>query len=146
MDINNLQEQLFVFLKANSTQAFSAQSLTDGLHLNETQAFTKVVQALAALERARKVKVTEAGDFQYNAESEGVIGIFKSNDKGFGFVKYDDNAEDIFINPDNTLLALQGDEVRIKVLSKGDAVSGKGPEGQVVEIMTRHSTQLVGEF
>lgn len=146
MDINNLQEQLFVFLKANSTQAFSAQSLTDGLHLNEMQAFTKVVQALAALERARKVKVTEAGDFQYNAESEGVIGIFKSNDKGFGFVKYDDNAEDIFINPDNTLLALQGDEVRIKVLSKGDAVSGKGPEGQVVEIMTRHSTQLVGEF
>ncbi|GAK31453.1 exoribonuclease R [Weissella oryzae SG25] len=146
MEENTLQDQLFGFLKANSTQAFSAQNLTDGLHLADSQAFTKVVQALAALERARKVRVTQAGDFQYNADSEGVIGIFKANDKGFGFVHYDEQAEDIFINPDNTLLAQQGDEVRVKLITKPDSANGRGPEGRVMEIITRHFTQLVGAF
>lgn len=146
MEANALQDQLFGFLKANSSQAYSAQSLTDGLRLDDAQAFTKVVQALAALERNRKVLVTETGDFQYNAQAEGIIGTFKSNDKGFGFVHYDENADDIFINPDNTMLAMQGDEVRVKLLTKGDGTTGRGPEGQVLEIVTRITTQLVGEF
>jgi ribonuclease R len=146
MDASTLQNQLFGFLKANSTQAFSAQSLTDGLRLDDAQAFTKVVQALASLERERKVRVTESGDFQYNAETEGVIGTFKANDKGFGFVHYDEQEEDIFVNPDNTLHAVQGDEVRVKILTKGDATSGKGPEGQVLEIVNHALTQLVGAF
>jgi ribonuclease R len=146
MDANMLQDQLFGFLKANSTQAFSAQTLTDGLRLDDAQAFTKVVQSLAALERAKKVVVNETGDFQYNSDAEGVIGTFKSNDKGFGFVHYSDTEEDVFINPDNTLLAVQGDEVRVKLLTKGDAATGKGPEGKVLEIVTRNYTQLVGEF
>lgn len=146
MEVNVLQDQLFGFLKANSTQAFSAQTLTEGLRLDDSQAFTKVVQALAALERARKVWVTPAGDFQYNADSEGIIGIFKSNDKGFGFVHYDENEEDVFINPDNTMLAQQGDEVRVKLLTKGDSNNSRGPEGRVLEVITRNFTQLVGEF
>ncbi|MBC6498415.1 hypothetical protein H7R52_05245 [Weissella confusa] len=69
---------------------------------------------VSAKERGGKVKVNEEGAFQYDAEKEGIIGVFKSNDKGFGFVHYDDKEEDVFINPDNTMFAVQGDEVRVK--------------------------------
>ncbi|WP_419155030.1 ribonuclease R [Weissella minor] len=141
---NNLQDQLYGFLKANSAQAFPAQTLVDGLRLPDDNAFTKVVQALAALERVEKVKVNEAGAFQYNADKEGVIGEFRANERGFGFIRYDDNADDIFVNPDNTLFALQGDQVRVKILNKGDG--NRGPEGQVIEIMHRSREQMVGEF
>ncbi|MBC6498414.1 hypothetical protein H7R52_05240 [Weissella confusa] len=48
MDAQNLQDQLFGFLKANPTQAYPAQTLADGLRLDDANAFTKVVQALAA--------------------------------------------------------------------------------------------------
>ncbi|MDR3190038.1 MAG: ribonuclease R [Lactobacillaceae bacterium] len=146
MDAKQLQDQLFGFLKANPTQAYPAQSLTDGLRLDDSQAFTKVVQALATLERDHQVRVTDAGDFQYDGEHQGIIGTFRSNDKGFGFVKYDDNAEDIFVNPDNTLLALNLDEVRVKLLTKGDPATGKGPEGKVEEITARHLESVVGIF
>ncbi|WP_446002196.1 ribonuclease R [Weissella viridescens] len=141
---NNLQDQLYGFLKANPSQAFPAQTLVDGLHLPGDNAFTKVVQALAALERDEKIKVNDDGAFQYNAEKEGVIGEFRANERGFGFIRYDDNADDIFVNPDNTMLALQGDQVRVKLLNKGDG--NRGPEGQVVEIMHRSRERMVGEF
>lgn len=144
MTDENLQSQLYGFLKANSSQAFPAQTLVDGLRLEETNAFTKVVQALAALERVEKIKVTDDGDFQYNEQKEGVISNFRANDRGFGFAHYDDNEPDIFINPDNTLFALQGDEVRVKFLSKGDG--DRGPEGQVVEIVNHGRTQVVGTY
>ncbi|MCT8395539.1 ribonuclease R [Weissella soli] len=146
MDAQQLQEQLFGFLKANPTQTFSAQALTDGLRLNDAQGFTKVVQALAALERAKKVKVSDSGDFQYDDGSQGIIGVFRSNEKGFGFVKYDEKEDDIFVNPDNTMLALNLDEVRVNILTRGDAANGKGPEGKVEEIIKRHIESVVGEF
>lgn len=144
MTEENLQNQLYGFLKANSSQAFPAQTLVDGLRLEETNAFTKVVQALAALERVEKIKVNDDGNFQYNEQKEGVICNFRANDRGFGFAHYDDNEPDVFINPDNTLFALQGDEVRVKILSKGDG--DRGPEGQVVEIVNHGRTQVVGTF
>ncbi|MBM7618003.1 ribonuclease R [Weissella uvarum] len=143
---NNLQSQLYGFLKANPSQAFSAQTLADGLHLPGDNAFTKVVQALAALERDEKVRVNDQGEFQYNAQKEGSIGEFRANERGFGFIRYDENEDDIFVNPDNTMLALQGDQVRVKILNKGDGAGSRGPEGQVVEIMNRAREQMVGEF
>src|SRR5699024_6015517 len=100
MDLQNLQDQLFGFLKGNPTQAYPAQTLTDGLRLNDANAFKSVVQALAALERAGKVKVNDAGAFQYNADHEGDIGTFKANDKEFGFVLLYVKATDVFVNLD----------------------------------------------
>ena len=76
MDAQKLQDQLFGFLKANPTQAYPAQTLVDGLRLDDANAFTKVVQALAALERAGKVKVNDEGAFQFDDDKEGFNGPF----------------------------------------------------------------------
>lgn len=144
MNEQNLQEQLASFLKANHTQSFSAQVLTDGLRLDDANAFTKVVQALAQLERDHKVTVNEAGEFQFAPENV-VIGIFHGNDKGFGFVNFDADALDIFVSPANTLHALNGDEVQAEITRKSTDPA-KGPEGKVTEIITRKYEKVVGAF
>lgn len=144
MNEQNLQIQLASFLKANHTQSFSAQILTDGLRLDDAQAFTKVVQALAQLERDGKVTVNEAGEFSYAPENQK-IGVFHGNEKGFGFVHYDDNELDVFISPVSTLNALNGDEVVIEITRKSDDPS-RGPEGKVVEITNHHYEKVVGQF
>ncbi|MCM0583021.1 ribonuclease R [Weissella diestrammenae] len=145
MNAIQLQNQLFGFLKANNTQTYSAQTLTDGLHLDDANGFTQVVQALAVLEREGKI-IEQAGAFQYNASVQGYIGTFRSNAKGFGFVSAEGLDEDVFVNPDNTALALDLDQVRVSLLTKGDTSTGKGPEGKVEEIITHDLNQVVGEF
>lgn len=144
MNEEKLQTQLVGFLKANHTQSFSAQILTDGLRLDDAQAFTKVVQALAKLEREGKVKVNETGEFIYAPENQKV-GVFHGNDKGFGFVHYDENELDVFISPVSTLNALNGDEVVIEITRQSTDPS-RGPEGKVVEITNHHYEKVVGQF
>lgn len=145
MDAKQLQDELFNFLKANHTQSFSAQTLTDGLRLPDANGFTQVVQALASLERAGQIQEID-GSFRYDAKKEGYIGTFRSNAKGFGFVAIDGLDDDVFINPDNTALALNLDQVRVTLLTKGDATAGKGPEGRVEEIIEHQLDQEVGTF
>lgn len=145
MDAQQLQKELFGFLKANNTQSYSAQTLTDGLRLNDVNGFTQVVQALAQLERDGQIAEID-GAFKYNAKSQGYIGTFRSNAKGFGFVAVDDLTEDVFVNPDNTAQALNLDQVRVTLLTKGDADAGRGPEGIVEEIISHDLNQVVGEF
>lgn len=43
-----------------------------------------------------------------------IKGIFRGNEKGFGFVKIDGQDEEIYISRGNTKDAVNGDEVLIK--------------------------------
>lgn len=106
------------------------------------------MQELAQLERDGLVQVTEHGHFQLDPSQRTLTGIFHGNDKGFGFVAYDENKiePDAYIAPDNTLRALNGDTVKIEIIRPGDPRSGKGPEGKVTEIVEHHYEQVVGEF
>ncbi|MBA1394032.1 RNB domain-containing ribonuclease, partial [Lactobacillus sp. XV13L] len=73
---------------------------------------------------------------------------FKSNSKGFGFVKLDDDeeADDVFIAKEATACALDGDQVQVKITAGGNTWNGKGPEGQIEKILERGVTAVVGEF
>ncbi|MEB3364207.1 hypothetical protein SDC49_12360 [Lactobacillus sp. R2/2] len=80
-------------------------------------------------------------------ENTEVEGDFKANSKGFGFVKLDDEeADDIFIARDYTAYAVDGDRVKVKITAGGNPWNGKGPEGQIREILERGTKTLVGEF
>ena len=47
-------------------------------------------------------------------------GSFMQNDRGFGFVTVDPEEPDYFINPTQTLSALNGDEVEVEMIAVGD--------------------------
>ena len=47
---------------------------------------------------------------------ENLIGIYRKNQKGFGFVKLENQEEEIFISRDNCMNALNGDTVEIKII------------------------------
>ena len=52
----------------------------------------------------------------------------------------------MYVNPDHTLHALNGDTVAVKVLRPGDPAAGQGPEAQVTEIIDHNYERVVGEF
>lgn len=70
-----------------------------------------------------------------------LTGIFRGHPRGFGFVECD-YERDIFIPKKFTQNAIDGDtvEIRIKAMNHG----GKGPEGEVVSVVARGKTHLVG--
>lgn len=145
---DDLRSKLLKHLQANPSISFSAQKLASAIGMSDASGFTPVVQTLAALERDGQVKVTDQGEFQavVKKAAKNFTGTFHGNDKGFGFVDYDPDLPDIYVNPDHTLHALTGDIVEVKILRAGDPSGDRGPEGQVTKIVEHHYTQVVGEF
>ena len=109
--------------------------------------FTELIKALSYLEREKKIITDGKGQYQLAQEDSIVEGVFRANDKGFGFVRLDDEeADDVFIQKDYTNYAVDGDRVKVKITAGGNPWNGKGPEGQVIEILERGLETLVGEF
>lgn len=73
-----------------------------------------------------------------------IKGIFRGNEKGFGFVKIDGQDEEIYISKGNTKDAVNGDEVLIKIID--DTVEGNRKEGKIVKTINHKRNEIVGTF
>lgn len=71
-------------------------------------------------------------------------GIFSGTARGFGFVKIAALDEEIFIPEENTMEAMQGDTVAVRILKRN--TDGRRSEGKVERILTHAHTTLVGTY
>lgn len=142
----NLKNEIADLLRVNSTTAFTVEKIADELKYHGSAAFKLIIQELAALEREELVVVTDDGKFQMNPEKLKLTGVFHANDKGFGFVAYDEVLPDAYIAPDNTMYALNGDTVELEIVKPAQKGSDRGPEGKVVKIVEHKYKTVVGPF
>ena len=86
---------------------------------------------------------------------ESKIGTYRKNQKGFGFVKLEDQEEEIYISKEHSLNALNGDIVSIQIISpkeekkNGDnsaQLKDKKQEGKIIKIIRHEKDTVVGTF
>lgn len=89
-----------------------------------------------------KLMLTQKGKY---IKGDGSIlrGTFISNSKGFGFVEVEGREEDLYIPEDKTGGAFHKDIVQVALLKSG---SGKRQEAQVLRVLERGITTLVGTY
>lgn len=78
-------------------------------------------------------------------EENIVVGEFMATQKGFGFVRVEGQKEDIFIPESYCNHAFHGDLVKV-LLKKSAGMSGRRPEGEVIQIVKRAIHTVVGTF
>ena len=71
-------------------------------------------------------------------------GIYRKNQKGFGFVKIEGKDEEIYISKEDSLNALNGDRVLVEVTDEKD--KGKNAEGIIKKIIKHEKDTVVGTF
>lgn len=89
-----------------------------------------------------KLMLTTKGKY-IKSDGSMLMGTFVSNAKGFGFVEIEGREEDLFIPEDKTGGAFHKDTVQV-VLLPGH--SGRRQEAQVIRIIARGITQVVGTY
>lgn len=148
MEKEKIKEALIGYFEAEPEEKFTVQELADKLKMNKAGQFNFVVQAVAQLEHDKVITLDDEGNFSLvrHESAPKFPGIFHANDRGFGFVTVDPEEPDYFINPTQTLSALNGDEVEVEMIAAGDPTIGKRPEGKITKIIQRNLTQVVGEF
>ncbi|MCT7783369.1 MAG: ribonuclease R, partial [Lactobacillus iners] len=137
---------IYEVFRHNSQKSYTIDKLDRELHNKLHYKFTELVRGVTFLEHEKKIITDGLGKYQLNRLDTIVEGTFRANDKGFGFIRYDEVADDIFVDKTNTAFAIDGDTVKAKIIADANPWNGKGPEGQVVEIIERGFENLVGEF
>ena len=79
-------------------------------------------------------------------KKENKIGIYRKNQKGYGFVKIDEQEEEIYIARKNSLNTLNGDTVSIEILQEANKEKDKKAEGKIVKIIRHEKDTVVGTF
>lgn len=103
----------------------------------------KVDDALSELVSEGKVMVTPKGKYK-KTDDNLLTGTFIGNKKGFGFVRVDGEKDDFFIPAKYSMDAFHNDRVLIK--PEMHAAAGKRREAQVVKVLERGMTVVVGTF
>ncbi|WP_270740793.1 ribonuclease R [Lactococcus formosensis] len=141
-----IKEVILDELKKHPKRAYAVEELSIELDLTKASDFKLFVKTLAALEGEGLLEFTKNGKVTLAEVKAELVGIFRANANGFGFVTVDSDEPDVFIPKGRTAFALEGDEVKVELKSNANPLKGTSAEGVVTEVLKRAVTQLVGTF
>ena len=77
-------------------------------------------------------------------KKQKIEGVFRANEKGFGFVEIENQEQDLFIPAKNVNGALNGDTVRVSIIKPKEG--NRKAEAKIIKIVKRERDSLVGIF
>ncbi len=105
--------------------------------------YNELLNILGKLEMEMKIQKNRKNQYR-PVEEVYYDGIYRKNQKGFGFVKIEDQEDEIYISKDKSLNALNGDRVLVKIIEEKNKL--KKAEGKVVKILKHEKDTIVGRF
>ncbi|MBM6615709.1 ribonuclease R [Desemzia sp. RIT804] len=141
-----LKQAILVYMTEHKAVSFEIKDLSEGLNKTSAKDFKELVTTVAEMERESLLFLTKSGKLKLPKKDPVLSGIFRASDRGFGFVSIEDEEEDLYIPPNRTNYALDGDKVSVDVVQPAQPWNDKGPEGKITAVLERNLTQLVGEF
>lgn len=100
-------------------------------------------EILDELTEEGKILKTKKKRYMLSQDAGMVSGIFRGNERGFGFVM-PENGDDLFIPGEFTHSAMDSDRVLARIIRVAD--KGKRAEGEIVKILKRNTDEFVGRY
>lgn len=146
MSLSKLERDLLDFFEGHAEQAFRAGDLAALFEMTSNRQYKRLVKALNFLENQGDLHINQRGQYQWRPSQRRVIGTYRANAKGFGFITYDENLTDLFVPQGDQGNALNGDTVEAEIIKEVDPHTGKGSLAKIIKVVERASQQVVGEF
>lgn len=107
------------------------------------QKYKDFLALLEVLEENFKIQKNKKNKYKL-VEKTYYDGIYRKNQKGFGFVKRENEEEEIYIAKEDALQALNGDRVLIEIIKEKN--KDKSAEAKIVKILKHEKDTVVGIF
>lgn len=146
MSLSKLEQDILKYLREQGDRSYTADDIAKHFNFQGTKNYKRLVKSLAFLERIGEIQLTPQGKFRAFSRTDVVTGTFRANDRGFGFIHYDDEASDLFVPAKYVGSAMEGDTVEATIMKQVDVSTGKGSEAKVERVVERAASQLIGEF
>jgi ribonuclease R len=139
------EQQVLEFMRETAYKPMTYQELEKHFEIEGAEAFRSFLKLLNDLEQRGEILRTRSDRYGVPERMNLIRGRLQTHPKGFGFLIPDDKDHpDVYIHANDMMSAMNGDTVLVRVTSKGSA--GGKLEGEVVRIVTRANTEVVGTF
>ncbi|RKN75053.1 ribonuclease R [Paenibacillus ginsengarvi] len=139
------KDGLLEFMREKAYKPMTYQELEKHFDIGDAESFKQFLKMLNQLEEAGEVIRTRTERYGVPERMNLLKGKLQAHAKGFGFLLPDDKDHpDVYIHANDMNGAMNGDIVLARVTAKGAA--GGRLEGEVVRVVTRAITQIVGTF
>ncbi len=144
MENNRFQERKEMILSLMNEKEYVPMKIKELANLldvakEEREELKAVLDALMA---EGKISVSKKGKYG-KAETFAQTGIFHAHPRGFGFVTIEGREGDVFVAPDNTKDAMDGDTVQVVV---EEETKNRKAEAVIVKILNRANETVIGMF
>ncbi|HEY1922589.1 MAG TPA: ribonuclease R [Tepidisphaeraceae bacterium] len=144
-----LGSQILSHLKSERYRPVKPRPLAKEMHLTAEDQYHAFRDALRELMHAGRVVLGGGGNVMLpdqNLRTEGIVGTYRHNKRGFGFVvpSDPDGHEDLFIAEGDNAGAITGDIVRAKITNREPRDGKVMFRGKITEIITRSQKRFVG--
>ncbi len=142
MKLEEQQQKILDLMKDDDYVPMKAKELAMIMRVPKNE-YSDFLEVLGNLELEMKIQKNRKNRYRL-AEKTYYDGIYRKNQKGFGFVRLENQEDEIYISKENSLNALNGDRVLIEILEESNKV--KSAEGKVVRILKHEKDTVVGIF
>lgn len=132
------------FMAEESYVPMKAKEIASILSVPKTE-YQNFSEVLKKLEENYKIQKNRKSKYSLVDANRYITGVFRANEKGFGFVKIEGRDDEIYISKNHTKNALNGDTVLIEIL-ESEKDSSHSAEGRIIKILTRDKDTVVGVF
>lgn len=141
------EKLILEFMQEENYMPMKAKEIAMVLNVPKSE-YAELTAILKKLEEEYKIQKNRKSKYSLIDNEKFVTGIYRANERGFGFVKVNTKKEsenqEIYISKSNTKNALNGDSVLVEIL---DGVEIKEHlEGRIVKIIKHEKDTLVGVF
>lgn len=138
------EEKILKFMNDKDYVPMGAKDMATVLGVPKSE-YNNFKEILDKLEEGFKVQTNKKSKYSLLEGNKYIVGTFRGHEKGFGFVKIEGQDEEIYIAPNQTKSALNGDRVLIEIAENNNFESSK-KEGTIIKILKREKDTLVGLF
>ena len=138
----NKEEIILGFMKDENYTPMKAKEISILLGVPKKE-YNQFTQTLKDLEENYKIVKNKKNRYRLIGENF-VEGTYRKNQKGFGFVKIENQEDEIYISKEDSLNALNGDKVLIEIIEEKS--KDKRAEGKIKKIIKHEKDTVVGTF
>lgn len=139
------REELIDFMKETAYKPMTYQELEKQFGISDAQEFKVFLKLLNELENEGLVLRTRNERYGVPERMNLIRGKLQAHAKGFGFlIPEDRDHPDVYIHANDMATAMNGDIILVRINSK--STGGGRMEGEVVRVVSRGNTEIVGLF
>lgn len=142
--MSKANEKILSFMKEEAYKPMTAEELAEVFDINKKE-WKSFYSILNNMEEEGLIIKTRKNRYGVPERMNLVVGKLQGNPKGFGFVLPDEEGiPDLYISAENMNTAMNNDRVIARIIKEG--APGKKSEGEIIRILKRANTKIVGTF